>query len=219
MTSRVEEYLLPDGTWSRHRAGSAALTTPAEIRAALLEAAAALFTPPGLQGYLLGTAKHETNLALNERDTEPPAEDGHVVVTWGVYQLEEEEATSVGLGDGGGRALLDLARATAVLARLATRRAHEIEVWARGSDYTADLTDLPAYLAIYHNQGAGPAKKTVQRHGVDWAAYKSRNLAAMREEMARDGIDQDEYERRHGWIRVITSSYGDDVLRPDGGLP
>lgn len=160
--SRREEYLRPDGTWSPSRR-DAHRTAPAEVRAAVQ----AVDTPIPL-GYFLGTAQHESNYAVNERDTE---ESGFQ--SWGIYQLSHEEAGDLGMA---GADLLSLQQSTELMARLAEARRHALRACAHIKG--EEPADLYSYLAIAHNEGLHAAMQSIIHYGLDWAAYRHRNPKA-----------------------------------------
>jgi hypothetical protein len=139
------------------------------------------------ESYFLGTAAHETNLATNERDTEPPNARGEVVQTWGLYQIMREEAADVGRPSAN---LLDLGDATWCMIRLAERRRALIRGVLRLEPLAPDPHGLEAYLAICHNMGWGTTYKTLQLHGLDWPSFRRRNPT----------------------MKFVAGGYGDDVL-------
>lgn len=144
--------------------------------------------------YMLATALHETNYAVNEVDVESDAPP-----TYGLYQVRREEARDVGMP---GADLLDPVQCTLVFARLAEK------------NYDAIVDALPpalrvvfnarvdrwAYLAIAHNEGVGHfapaladgrhsgALVTIHNYGVNWGdpsvpaevddprSYRGRNI-------------------------------------------
>jgi hypothetical protein len=155
---RREEYqhgssLVPD----RARA---VLVSPATV--AFLARSATKIIP---DRYFVATATHESNFATNEVDTE---EKGYV--SKGLYQISDDEATSVGMR---GANLLDPVMATIVFAKLQERRLTSIigHLGATGVRYP----DVWAFLAVGHNEGMGAwAAKgkgvlvTLFNHGCIW---------------------------------------------------
>lgn len=173
---RLEEYRRPDGTWSRSRRDAVFITT-----ARLLDAVHVVGTTvPGR--YYVGTAQHESNFALNERDTETSG-----FQSWGLYQVSQAEAVAVGMPNADLCALGPNTFVMVKLAELHRRRLRQLLDLGEGAP---DPADLGAYLAIAHNQGLAAALKTARVHGLDWEGYKRRNPA----------------------IRIVSSGYGDDVL-------
>lgn len=125
--------------------------------------------------YACGTAQHESTYTINEVDTE---ETGFV--SKGIFQLSDEEAGDAKKPDAD---LLTLGDSVLVLSNRALYRLNEIVRTALRVGCVVDPfpPDVWAYLAIAHNEGLGAAEKTILAHGLDWAAWKSRNphLAAM----------------------------------------
>lgn len=122
--------------------------------------------------FALGTAQHESNFTLNEIDTEMSD-----YVSKGVYQLSDGEAAEAGFQHAN---LLELEDATRVFCILCERRLKRIINVARLAEESLPV-DVWAYLALAHNQGLSAALKTIELHGLNWAAYKLRNpqLAGM----------------------------------------
>lgn len=120
--------------------------------------------------YAVGTAQHETDFTTNEKDTEESN-----FVSMGIFQISQEEMTHVGMPTAN---IYDLEDSIVILAALADERWQAI-VKAAGSP--SPIRDMPAYLALAHNQGLAAALKTIRLHGLDWTAYKARNpqLASM----------------------------------------
>jgi hypothetical protein len=92
-------------------------------------------------------------------------------VSKGLYQLADCEAEEVGCDRAN---LLDLEDATIVFTVLCEKRL-KVLADALNLSLTALPRDIWAYLAIAHNQGLQAALKTLRLHGLDWAAYKTRN--------------------------------------------
>ena len=176
MGERVEEYRRPDCTWSQSRRSDVILYPSTRLIRLVSDV-----DPETPWIYYLGTAQHETNLATNERDTEPNG-----FQSWGLYQISLAEAASVGLP---GVDLLDPVQATQVMARLTHRRRDRLRLAAKLAVSDADPPDLWSYVAIAHNQGEAAAVKTIERFGMNWMEYKRRN-------------------RR---LNIVSSGYGDDV--------
>lgn len=165
--------------------------------------------------YALGTATHETNCTTNERDTEADKLVNGVVIpgviTTGVYQVEVEEATHVGMHNAN---LLDPEECTIVFAKLTDERVTSI---LKAADWNGGgwPLGLNAYVYIAHNQGLTPCLKTVRTHGIDWEGYKTRNLAAARAVVvAAVGGDPvvlaKAQARLSWWLKAV--AYGDDCL-------
>jgi hypothetical protein len=138
--------------------------------------------------YALGTAQHETDFTLNERDVE---ESGYVSL--GLYQVGAEEMAQVGMPLAT-HDPFDLEIITLVMVDLAEVRLRRIAdaAWRGGwatlvSNPGSVNPDVWAYLALAHNQGLGACLKTIAAHGLDWAAYKARNPQL--EDMAAYGDD------------------------------
>jgi hypothetical protein len=128
--------------------------------------------------YALGTAQHETDFTLNEKDTEPSG-----YVSMGLYQIGVEEMQQTGHANANPYDLEDI---TIIMVDLAEARYKRLLQVARDrADASVSssprglssqqVLDLWAYLALAHNQGLAAAIKTITRHGVGWAAYKARN--------------------------------------------
>jgi hypothetical protein len=145
--------------------------------------------------YALGTAQHESSFTLNEVDQE---DSGYV--SKGIYQLSDEEATSIGMPHAD---LLDLHETTAVMQKISVKRVMAIAKAAKFTSLALLPPDMWAYLFIAHNQGLAAALKSIALHGLNWEAYKARNIRAA-----------DNPDKLKFWTKV--ASYGDDVI--SGGL-
>lgn len=143
--------------------------------------------------YAFGTSQHEADFALNEVDTEPSG-----FVSKGIFQLSTEEAVAVGFGTAN---LLMLQDAVAVMAALSDARTLAILRATGWACTSADKVpgDVWAYLTVAHNQGLEACLHSIERFGLDWEAYKKRNLA----ESA--GTDKEEF-----WKKAC--AYGDDAI-------
>jgi len=172
--------------------------------------------------YALATAQHEAGLTINEKDTE---ESGFV--SWGIYQCSDVEARHHGFALSKeeaattGRPFIErytLEGCTQLFVKLAEEHLTAIIKAAKLS--ASDLPpDVWAYVFIAHNQGQSAALKSIGRHGLNWNAYKARNMAAAQRavEQARIGGDRDFIQQAEAkvdfWKRV--ADYGDHVI--DGG--
>lgn len=177
--SRIEEWRKPDGTWSTHRVDAIHVT-----RADVLAAVASAGGSPLPGSFFLGTAQHESTFAINERDTEPPDIRGNRFVSWGIYQLSKDEHRRAGVPDDDDT-MLSLLGATRALLFHAARYRASIRRHIGTKPDEPDPHDLPAYVALAHNQGLGVwdangrgALGTIYRHGVDWTRYDHRNPGA-----------------------------------------
>lgn len=185
LPQRLEEYVFDDGRPpTRIRVQGAKLVTGSQVLSSVIKASSAL----GLLGsidsrYFVATCFHEAG-CTNEWDTEiasPSCPEGFVSV--GAYQIGAEEAQRFAftLED-----MLDLDKASKCMVHLAEHNRLMLRNYAKlGSAVDPDYTDehgkvwpggnMRAYLAIAHNKGLGYAKKTIERYGLDWSAYKRRN--------------------------------------------
>lgn len=143
--------------------------------------------------YAFGTAQHEADFATNEVDTESSG-----YVSKGIFQLSTEEAASVGFGSAN---LLMLQDAVKVMASLSDARTLAILRATGWACTSADKvpSDVWAYLTVAHNQGLEACLVTIEKHGLDWAAYCKRNLEAS------VGTDKEEF-----WKKVV--AYGNDAI-------
>jgi hypothetical protein len=114
--------------------------------------------------YACGTAQHESDYTLNERDTEPSG-----FVSIGIFQLSQDECDEARLPSAN---LYTLEDSCAVLSVIAERRLTQILTW---SGLSAPTDDCWFYLALSHNQGPGAVQRTIARYGLDAAAWTSRN--------------------------------------------
>lgn len=149
------EKFLPDG--------KRLLVTPSDIAAAWRQATSKIPAQ-----YAVGTALHETSYTLNEVDTEDSG-----FVSKGIFQLSDEEAKQAGLPQAD---LLSLAEATAVFAKISEARLATLSLHAK-VDPAAPPPDIWGYLAIAHNAGLSTATRSIDEHGMRWAAFCARNAA------------------------------------------
>lgn len=183
---RLEEYVLPDGSPPTTDRRFAQRVTGQQVLEAVIKAQAALNLTNIDPRYFVGTCFHEAG-CVNEWDTEvatascPP---GYVSV--GAYQIGDEEARRYNftLED-----MIDLDKSTMCMIRLAedNRRGLRLAAGLADDKPDPDYTDaagavwpggtMRAYLAVAHNMGMGAARLSIQRYGMDWAAYKQRNPA------------------------------------------
>lgn len=140
--------------------------------------------------YVLGTAEHESDLTLNEIDTE---ESGFV--SRGIFQVSDEECYEVGAGCEVDP--LDLSNSCYILVALCERRLDKLIAEASLRPTGPWPPDIWAYLAIAHNQGLSAACKSIRRFGLNWSRYKQRNSP-------------------QGAYFARMAAYGDDVI--SGGL-
>lgn len=145
--------------------------------------------------YALGTAQHETDFTLNEKDVEPSG-----YTSYGLYQIGEDEMAQVGMPIAS-HDPYDLDIITIVMCDLAEARLKRICTAARFS-LSAIPRDAFAYLSIAHNQGLGACLKTIAAHGLDWSAYKDRNL--------KEAQQAGDPEKLKWWMDVF--AYGDDCI-------
>jgi hypothetical protein len=114
--------------------------------------------------YAVGTAQHETDFTVNERDTEPSG-----FVSIGVFQLSQDECNEAGMPHAD---LLTLEDSCAVLAMIAGKRLSAI---LKAASLSAPVPDCWFYLALAHNEGLGACLKTLAAHGMNAAAWTARN--------------------------------------------
>lgn len=183
LPTRLEEYVLDSGPPTQNRLYAKKVTGQQ-----VLDAVTAAQQASGLTSidpkYFVGTCFHESG-CTNEWDTEiasPSCPPGFVSV--GAFQIGQEEAEHYGfqLAD-----MLDLSKSAACMVKLAEFNRGRIRQAAKiqNSDPDPDYTDssgkvwaggtVRAYLAICHNHGVGYVTTTIQRYGLNWDAYKSRN--------------------------------------------
>lgn len=159
---RLTEYWYPVTTIEKSKERERAIVvTPEEIIFEAIKIGTKL-----RHQYLVGTAKHETNYAVNECDEE---ENGFR--TYGVYQVSRQECREVGEPDVD---LLNLANSTRVFCALMEKRLERII-----KEINLDPNNLPLdvwfYLAMIHNMGLGATLKTIKRYGLDAKAWTERN--------------------------------------------
>ncbi len=212
---RREEYRLANGTFVartlRHRHDVAVYCCDDDIRAAVarLDPATVISVD-----HFLGTALHETGGdfhagtaggCTNERDTE---DNG--VVTFGAYQLEEEEAAYAGLSKAD---LFDLNEATEVFARLTERRRLILRLAASLRSTDPDPSDLYGYLVVAHNMGVRTARTSILRYGMSWETFKDRNISHAKLLLASAPTPEDKVKAARElekWRDI--AAYGDDCL-------
>jgi hypothetical protein len=200
---RIEEYRRPDGTWTRDT--RAAIRVTAEQVRDAARAASSLIPAQ----YFVATADHESNLAINERDTEP---NGYV--SKGIFQIGDEEISQV---HGWPCDPYTLGDAMRIFAALQEKRLLVLEQLVNGpASSIADPTHIWAYLSIAHNQGIEAAEQTIRRYGVDWVAYQSRNLTQAQTELAMakrtgDKTLIDEATGKLAWWHKVFA-YGNDCI-------
>lgn len=158
--------------------------------------------------YALGTAEHETNFAVNEVDTE---ESGFQ--SFGIYQVSLEEIGQAGPAAAGVdvNGLATLVGCTQVMAAITT---HRVGLITAAAPREAQGDDLRAYLSIAHNQGLGACLKTIEAHGLDWAAYKDRNRRGALDEVsaaAPGTSDELRAKAKYKWWCSVFA-YGDDCI-------
>lgn len=217
---RVEEYLVATSTWSDSKT-SAKRVTADQVAEACRKAGATLPL-----GYYVYTAQHESNFAVNERDTEPSG-----FMSYGVFQLSMEEARSVKKS---GANLLDLDVAARVLVLIAENRRVFIRGILKLRNADPDPKDMAAYVAICHNAGENDGTfKNLPKYGLDFTVWKERNGKESKERLARALVSlsnlmdakasQDKIEAATAelakaksyakWV-VSMSAYGTDCLKP-----
>lgn len=159
--------------------------------------------------FAVGVAIHETQGTWNERDTEPPDEHGVVIITDGVFQLEDSEQISLGFrGD-----LFDVTHAALVFARLMEQKLVGILAAAKVMVGAQPPIDTWPFLAIAHNQGAHAAVTSIELHGLNWAAYQARNLRVAGAAVVAAKCDEEKaaaIAKLAWWHKVC--AYGDDVI-------
>lgn len=219
---RVEEFLVSSTTWSEARS-SAKRVDPADVAEAAKKAGATVSL-----GYFVGTAQHEANFAVNERDTE---ESGYM--SYGIYQLGLHEARSVRMPSAN---LLDLDQATRVMVTITESRRQFLRQILNLHGNVPDPHDMCAYLAICHNAGENDGSiKNLPRYGMVWdgpKGWKTRNAdeakkwvatatdllnqynkAGSPEQVRLGAKDLEKAKSFALWVPKM-SAYGDDCLRP-----
>ena len=139
--------------------------------------------------YALGTAAHESAMAINEDDVEPSGFQSR-----GIFQLSKEEAQSAGVG---WDELLTLDGSVRCLAAISATRMKQI-ARAAGFDASDPPSDALGYLAVGHNAGMKTALDSIRNYGMDWEVFKYRNR----------GTD---------WGQRI-ARYGDDCINSGGNV-
>lgn len=155
--------------------------------------------------YAVATADHESSFTTNEIDTEPSG-----FVSKGIFQLSDEEATSVRLP---GVDLLQLENSVKVFTILQESRMQKI-VAAAGLRMACPPADVWSYLSIAHNQGLDAALKSIASHGLGWDDYKNRNIAEAALATTQPNLSDDEIRQRKiklEWWHSV-ASYGDDTI-------
>lgn len=209
--SRVEEFLVQQTAWSP-QTKSAQRVTPEQVAEACRKAGATV----ALQ-YFIGTAQHESNFAINERDTE---ENGFQ--SYGIFQLSQYEARTVKMP---GANLLDLDVACRVMVLITENRRKFLRSILRAAPNEPDVADLCAYIAVMHNVGENdPTFQNIPKYGMNWKKWKDRNylessdglakakaaaLATPNDEAVRAQLAKS--QRYYNWTRSM-AKYGDDCL-------
>lgn len=183
MAERYEEFLRPDGIWTRNKTRDAIRVRPSDVVAAVKKVPTAIDVQ-----YYVGTAKHESNFAINERDTEPNG-----FQSWGIFQVSSEEAARAGvlrISD-----CLKLEPSVKVMVYLAEGIRKTIRKFLKLAADAPDPEGIEPYIAIGHNQGIGQIGGkgllgTLSRHGLDWPGYVKRNPT----------------------INIVSHRYGNNVL-------
>jgi hypothetical protein len=160
--ARATKYLLVDGTIVAGRANARRVSRD-ELAQSVSSSQLAL-------SYFLGTARHETNFAVNEVDYGDSAG-----TTYGPFQVTDAEAKRY--GSTGLQCAQSLDEASRVFMRLALDNALQVAAYASLSIYNPP-GEFYAYLALAHNQGLKAAHKTIVTYGFDWARYVERNQGA-----------------------------------------
>ncbi len=151
--------------------------------------------------YATGTAQHETDYALNEKDTEPSG-----FITMGIFQLSDEECVEAKLATAN---IYTLEGACMVLATIAEKRLDAILKASGLSELECLPQGVRAYLAIAHNEGLGACLKTIHTYGLDWKAWVVRNHVKLPEMVA---YGNDCISGGSGWLPEF-----DEVTVPGGG--
>jgi len=184
LTARVEEYVR-DGQPPTTDRRAAVRLTGQQVLDAVVAAQSRLRLGNIDPRYYVATCFHEAG-CLNEWDTEiasPSCIAGYVSV--GPFQIGDEEARRYGfkLED-----MVDLGKATECMIRMAedNRKSLRAVLGLAPDKEDPGYVDLSgrswpggtmrAYLAVAHNKGMGYARLTIHRYGMDWDAYKSRNV-------------------------------------------
>lgn len=217
--ARIEEFLKSTTIWTQSKT-DAVRATPAQVAEACRKAGATIPL-----GYFVGTAQHESNCAINERDTE---ENGYM--SYGIFQLGYHEARSVKMPSAN---LLDLDQSCRVMVMLAENRRMYLRSILRLVNGQADSPDLNAYIAICHNVGENDATiKNIPKYGMDWKEWKRRNLqesqaglsgATSMLDMIKKSGDSTKMQEAEAkfqkaktyaiWVPKM-AAYGDDCLKP-----
>lgn len=139
--------------------------------------------------FAVGLAERESSFDASEVDDYKsgtrvtPVDGGKYTV--GLFQISESEYREIE-GDTGQwyvTALQDVETNVRVFARYMEKRLDTIESLAGAKE-----PDVWAYLALAHNAGIGMVRETIQKYGMDWEAFKTRNA----------GTDQGKRWARYG---------------------
>lgn len=129
----------------------------------------------------VGQAYHESGYAINEIDTDLVG--GVPTKSYGLLQINDEEYRQI---PGYTPVRLEPWNDIRVFALLCSRRADDIHTWSKGR--LARDTDLWAYIGLYHNEGGGACKKTIENYGCDAVEYARRNWADITARVAALGF-------------------------------
>lgn len=189
----LQRYAREDGTLSEDRAD--AVHTP---QASIYEFARACSPLP--PEFFDAMAVRESGRATNEQDDETRSDGTSYFVSYGLYQLSDEEFSSTNgiFGD-----LFDPETSTKVFAQVMEKR-RDILADAAGVA-SSDLSY--AILAVCHNQGIGAMRAIVRELGNDWELIKSsRRLGGkFRNGNWTDAYDSDEDGRRQRYGDYVAS--------------
>lgn len=164
---------------------------PIRVSSADVESAWPSVRIPAL--FAVETARHESGFSTNEVDTEPSG-----FVSKGIFQLSDDEAKKAGYP---GANLLALGDSSAVFSTLMERNLDSLISTLGHTPSGQEEIDIWAYLFISHNQGLGAAQKTIKNYGMNWEAYKKRNMDA--------AVASGDEDKIKFWNKV--AAYGDDV--------
>ena len=153
--------MLADGKRSTHRHDAVLVSIRKLIGWTLAHSAR---IPPQ---YIVASAEHEAGCAYNEVDTES---DGYE--SWGLFQVGDRDP-------GFAKAMLPLQLDPECAVRSFVKlQEGRLDDLLKEAKLSAPTPDCWFYLALWHNQGPGAGRKTIQRYGLDAKAYVARNPEA-----------------------------------------
>lgn len=164
-----------DGTFSSSRV-DAHRVDPSDVLAVARSVSSRI---PGQ--FFVGTAQHESNFTVNERDS---GDQGDGTDSDGIFQLSRSEAVKAGHPAAD---LFDLGDSATVFAILMHRNLDRIlaaqEQWT-GTGIPGGPGDVWAYLSMSHNQGIGAVEESIKRYGLNYSGpngYRERNKGIVKQ--------------------------------------